>query len=202
MEVDRKRHFFFPRGVSRRLKASAVTGLIVLAPFAATLLFIQWFLGFFNGFPGAQLFQVSSYALVNQFIKLGMVVSALGVSAIGVGRVFSTKRGERLEKRIDSIFTELPVIGTVYSITKTAADTVFRRTEDFEDPVKLSYQGLRLTAFQTGNSSSDGRKMVFVPTSPNITSGFVIEVEEDRLEETDESLEQAFTKVLSAGFSN
>jgi uncharacterized membrane protein len=43
--------------------------------------------------------------------------------------------------------------------------------------------------------------VLFLPTAPNITTGFVMEVEEDRVEETGERVEEALTRVLSAGFA-
>jgi len=72
---------------------------------------------------------------------------------------------------------------------------------EFQKPVKLeTWDGLRMTAFKTGKKTSDGRELVFIPTSPNITTGFVVEVEPEKLEETGESSEDALTRVLSAGF--
>jgi uncharacterized membrane protein len=57
-----------------------------------------------------------------------------------------------------------------------------------------------MTAFKTGKTTDDGRDVLFLPTSPNITTGFVIEVESDQYEVTDERVEDALTRVLSAGF--
>jgi uncharacterized membrane protein len=200
--VEDRKNFSFRSQVFDSFKRPAKAGIIVLTPFLATLIFFKWVLGFFSQVPGMSLVNVTSYGFLNQFLRLGAILTILGVSAVAVGKIFSTDRGRKCEERLDALFCRLPLAGTVYSVTKTAADTVFEKKEDFEEPVKISHGGLRFTAFQTGNNASDGRKMVFVPTSPNITSGFVIEVDEDSLEKTDESLEQAFTKVLSAGFSD
>ena len=203
MEVNTRSRFFSLRQkFAETLKAYAVAGLIVLIPFAATYMSIKWFLNFFQGIIFDRYFQVFSYAFLNSFLRIGATLLILVVSVVLVGRVFSTRRGKGLEEKIDFFFTELPFVGSVYGITKKAADTVFHKSEEFQHPVKLSHQGMTFTGFQTGNSSEEGKKMVFVPTSPNVTSGFLLEVDEDRVEETEESLEQAFTKVLSAGFSN
>ena len=43
---------------------------------------------------------------------------------------------------------------------------------------------------------------MFLPTAPNITTGFVIEVDPDDITETDERVEEALTRVLSAGFGD
>lgn len=187
--------------VSTDFKSSAITGIVILTPFLAIFLAIKWFFGIFSGIPGDELFYITPYLIINQILKIGAVTILAGGLILGVGRISSTARGGRFERLVDLFFAKLPLIGALYRITKTATDTALRRTEEFKHPVKLSHQGLSFTAFQTGKGSKDGKKRVFVPTSPNITSGFVIEVEEDRLEETGETLEQAFTRVLSAGFS-
>ena len=57
-----------------------------------------------------------------------------------------------------------------------------------------------MTAFKTGKTTQDGREVLFLPTAPNITTGFVVEVESDRYTEIDESVEDSLTRILSAGF--
>jgi uncharacterized membrane protein len=82
-----------------------------------------------------------------------------------------------------------------------AAETALSGTEELQAPVKLeTWNGLRMTAFKTGKTTDDGRDVLFLPTSPNITTGFVIEVHPDEYELTDERVEDALTRVLSAGF--
>jgi uncharacterized membrane protein len=72
--------------------------------------------------------------------------------------------------------------------------------EELDRPVKIEAAGLRVTGFKTGNTTDDGREVIFVPTSPNITSGYVVDVEPERVQPTNESVEEALTRVLSAGF--
>ena len=50
--------------------------------------------------------------------------------------------------------------------------------------------------------TADGRDVLFLPTSPNITTGFVLEVDPADYEETDERVEDALTRILSAGFGD
>ena len=59
-----------------------------------------------------------------------------------------------------------------------------------------------MTAFKTGNTTADGREILFLPTAPNITTGFVIEVEPDRYTEIDDNVEDALTRLISAGFGD
>jgi uncharacterized membrane protein len=58
-----------------------------------------------------------------------------------------------------------------------------------------------MTAFKTGRRTEDGRVVLFMPTAPNITTGFVIEVDPADVTETDETVEEALTRILSAGFA-
>ncbi len=64
------------------------------------------------------------------------------------------------------------------------------------------WDGMRMTAFKTGQTTEDGREVLFLPTAPNITTGYVVEVEPHRYEEIDERVEEALTRILSAGFGD
>ncbi len=199
---DRKGFAAAEPGLMSGLKKPVVAGTIVLTPFVANFFVLKWFFSFFQSLPGSSLFNLTAFPILNSILKGSAFTVLAGIAVLSVGKIISTRKGVALEEKIDVFFTGLPVVGAVYTITKTATDTVLRKTEDFQHPVKLKIQGLKVTGFQTGKCSQDGKKMVFVPTSPNITSGFVVEVDEDRIEETGESLEDAFTRVLSAGFSS
>ena len=59
---------------------------------------------------------------------------------------------------------------------------------------------MKMTAFKTGNKTDDGKDILFMPTSPNITTGFVIEMDPEEYEDSDESVEDSLARVLSAGF--
>ena len=50
-------------------------------------------------------------------------------------------------------------------------------------------------------SGAVGKIVLFPPTAPNITTGYVMEVDPERIEETGERVEEALTRVLSAGFA-
>jgi uncharacterized membrane protein len=106
-----------------------------------------------------------------------------------------------LERALDDMINQLPGLRVIYNASKMAVETALSGTSDLQAPVRLEvWDGLRMTAFKTGKKTTDGRDLLFLPTAPNITSGFVIEVEPDRYDEIDDSVEQALTRILSAGF--
>jgi uncharacterized membrane protein len=112
-----------------------------------------------------------------------------------------TAIGRLIEEQLDRIMNQLPGLRVVYNASKMAVETAVTGTADLQKPVRLEvWDGLRMTAFKTGQRTDDGRELLFLPTAPNITTGFVVEVEPDRYEEVDERVEDALTRVLSGGF--
>ncbi len=95
----------------------------------------------------------------------------------------------------------VPLIRVLYNASKLAVETAVSGTDDLQKPVKVEpWNGMRMTAFKTGKVTDDGRVVLFMPTAPNITTGFVMEVEPEDITETGETVEEALTRVLSAGF--
>ncbi|WP_332897715.1 MULTISPECIES: DUF502 domain-containing protein [unclassified Haladaptatus] len=138
-----------------------------------------------------------------QPIWLGVILTLLVFSlfVLAVGYLMRTAFGSFVEETIDGLMNRLPGLRIVYNASKMAIETALTGTEDLQKPVKVeTWDGLRMTAFKTGKIAPDGREVLFLPTSPNITTGFVIEAESDRFEEVDEKVEDALIRVLSAGF--
>jgi uncharacterized membrane protein len=177
-------------------KRDFASGLIVLVPILVTLYVIYWLFGL-----------LSRLSLVatqiddpGQAVALTLVVFVLLV--FSVGYLMRTAVGGIVEAVIDDLMNRLPVLRIVYNASKMAVETVLSDgAGEFQQPVKVEpWQGMRMTAFKTGKTTDDGREVVFMPTAPNITTGFVMELEPEDIEESDESVEDALTRVLSAGF--
>ncbi|MFW5965710.1 MAG: DUF502 domain-containing protein [Halodesulfurarchaeum sp.] len=178
-------------------KRDFASGLVVLVPILVTLYVVYWVVSFvYSVVPVAAIFgnpQVG--ALLTLLIFLLVVLT--------VGYLMRTAIGSILEGYIDRVFNHLPGLRIVYNASKMAVETALTGTEDLQAPVRLEvWDGLRMTAFKTGKRTVDGREILFLPTSPNITTGYVIEVGDGRYEEIDESVEEALTRVLSAGFGD
>ena len=121
---------------------------------------------------------------------------------LAVGYLMRTTIGRLGEGAIDGVINRVPVVRVVYNASKLAVETALSGTEDLQKPVRLEvWDGIRMTAFKTGKTTADGREVLFMPTAPNITTGFVMEVESHRIEETNEKVEEALTRILSAGFA-
>lgn len=193
-------------------KKPAVAGTIVLLPVLAVILVVSWLFDKLAAIPGNQYFNISilfpeaiannatAAYYIDQTFKLTILLIFGGFLVTAAGRIVRTKNGFKLEKLMDEFFDQIPFIGSIYNITKVTTETVLGGTEDLSKPVKVNHGGIRMTGFKTGNQTKDGREIVFLPTAPNITSGLVLELPEDKLEKTDETAEEALTRTLSAGF--
>jgi uncharacterized membrane protein len=181
-------------------KKPAVSGIIVLLPVLVVLFVVDWLFDKIQYIPGNQYFNLTDFYVVNQTYKLAILLVIGAIIVTGVGRLVRTKRGFQLEKLLDSLFDKIPFLGSIYDLTKVSAETLLGGGDDFSRPVKIEFNGMRVTGFKTGKEADDGRDIVFIPTAPNITSGMVVEIDEDRVTDADETSEEALTRILSAGF--
>ena len=181
----------------------AILGTIVLLPILIVFLILEHLLAWINSLPHISILEITGIYLIDELTKAVSLIVGSAVLVTGTGRLVRTRIGLKSEKVVDKTFDRIPIIGSIYSITKITVDTVFSGADELREPVKLEFNGFRLTAFRTGNTTHDGRKVLFLPTAPNITTGLVLEAEEDQLiAPTDEERREALSKILSAGFGS
>ncbi|WP_255194822.1 DUF502 domain-containing protein [Halorarius litoreus] len=179
-------------------KRDFASGLIVLGPILVVAFVVAYvYTAILSIGVLAQVFPQDTPQPV--IVLVTMVIFVLLV--LSVGYLMRTTVGDIVERTLDDLFNHLPGLRIVYNASKMAAETALSGTEDLQAPVKLeTWNGMRMTAFKTGKSTKDGRDVLFLPTAPNITTGFVIEVDPGNYEKTDETVEDALTRILSAGF--
>jgi len=188
-------------------KRDFASGLIVLMPILVTAYIIYWFYSRLAGIPlpievepvevGALTIHVQSPLRV----LLTLVIFVLLVFSIGY--LMRTAFGDFVEDALDGIMNRVPGLRVVYNASKMAVETAVSGTDELQEPVKLeTWNGLRMTAFKTGKQTPDGKDVLFLPTAPNITTGFVVEVDPERYTSTGERVEDALTRILSAGFGD
>ncbi len=175
-------------------KRDFASGLIILVPILVTVVVLVWIYNRLRLVP----VPVESGPIR---VALSLVIFVLLV--FSVGYLMRTALGAVLETALDDLMNSLPGLRVVYNASKMAIETALSGASDLREPVRLEmWNGLRMTAFKTGNETPDGREILFLPTAPNITTGFVIEVEPDRYTEVDDNVEDALTRLISAGFGN
>lgn len=138
-----------------------------------------------------------------QIPGLGIVLTLLLIFALGVlvtnflGRkIFNL--GERIVKRV-------PIVNTIYSTLKQITETFTKGTADtFEGAVYIQYprEGLWTMAFISGESVSESNVPyfhLFVPTTPNPTSGFFLMIPQADTVSTGMSVEEGLKTIISGG---
>ena len=177
-------------------KRDFASGLVVLVPILVTLYVIYWLFGLLSRLA------LGVTQIEDAVLAVGLTLVVFVLVVFSVGYLMRTAVGGIVEAVIDDLMNRLPVLRIVYNASKMAVETVLSDgTGEFQTPVKVEpWKGMRLTAFKTGKTTDDGREVVFMPTAPNITTGFVMELKPEDIEESDETVEDALTRVLSAGF--
>ena len=175
-------------------RRDVASGLVVVVPVLVILFVLNWLYT-----------KVAELPIVDTLppyygVPVAIVVFAMLV--LSVGYLMRTTIGRLFETGLDSAMNRVPLIRVLYNASKLAVETALTGTDDLQKPVQLeTWPGIRMTAFKTGQTTADGQEVLFMPTAPNITTGFVIEVDPSRIEETGESVEEALTRILSAGFA-
>ncbi|MFB6148040.1 MAG: DUF502 domain-containing protein [Halobacteriales archaeon] len=186
-------------------KRDVASGLIVLIPILVTLYVVTWLYAIIANIPFLQeIIKPSLFGdrvLIAELVRVALTLLIFAGLVLSTGYLMRTALGSILEEALDDLINHVPGLRVIYNASKMAVKTTLSGTEELQRPVKLElWNGARLTAFKTGKRTDDGREVVFMPTAPNITTGFVMEVEPERLNESDEKVEDALTRILSAGF--
>ncbi len=190
-------------------KRDFASGLIVLGPVIVTAYVIAWLYGLVANVTPATvvkpqlLAQLGISTRYTELVRVLVTVVVFVVLVFAVGYLMRTTVGAVFEGMLDDVANRLPGLRVVYNASKMAAETALGGTDSLQTPVKVTpWEGMRMTAFKTGQTTEDGREVVFLPTAPNITTGFVIELDPNEIQEIDESVEDALTRILSAGFGD
>ena len=183
-------------------KRNIASGLVVLVPLALTYYVIKWAYMLFSQMAFINVGGIfQGNGIVTELFQVGLTIIVLAVVTFVVGYVMRTTLGELFGNKIDDLVNFVPGLRIVYNAAKMAVETTVSEDGTLQAPVKVTvWPGMKMTAFKTGNKTEDGKDILFMPTSPNITTGFVIEMDPDGYEDSEESVEDSLARVLSAGF--
>lgn len=182
-------------------KRDFASGLIIVVPVLVILFVFNWLYDRLTGLPFPAVVVRGIPDPASGLLQVSLSVALFMAFVMAVGYLMRTTAGRVAEGYLDDLINRVPLVRVLYNASKLAVETALTGTEDLQKPVKLEpWEGMRMTAFKTGKTTDDDRIVLFMPTAPNITTGFVIEVDPDDVTPIDESVEEALTRVLSAGF--
>ncbi|MBZ8119377.1 DUF502 domain-containing protein [Roseovarius sp. LXJ103] len=198
-------------GIFGRMRANFLTGLVVIAPVGLTI----WLLWTLIGWVDSVVLPLIPYRLSpERYIGIdlrGIGVIVFLVFTIIVGWIAKGLIGRSLIRFAESLVQRMPVVRSIYSGVKQIAETVFAQSErSFETACLIEYprKGIWAIGFISTTAKGEvarkttasGELMsVFVPTTPNPTSGFLLFFPQEDVQVLDMSVEDAAKLVISAG---
>lgn len=212
-------------GIIGRLRSNFLAGIIIIAPIGLTLWLIYTVVGWIDSWVWP--FVPDAYQpteLLNRSLGLegedqirvnvrGVGVVIFLIFTVFVGWLGKGFIGRSFIRWSEGIVTRLPVVRSVYSGVKQIAETVFsQRDTSFDRACLIEYprRGIWAIAFISTSAKGEVRARlpgeeegdivtVFLPTTPNPTSGFLLFLPREDVIELDMTVEDAAKLVISAG---
>lgn len=192
------------RGLSG-IKKRVITGIVVVVPLWATFLLIRAFFDAIDGLLGPYLKPLIEYYLPGIHTIPGLGILAALIVLYLIGLVTTNIVGRQVVHRLDLLLKRIPLVKTIYGATKQITEaftaptrTVFKRVV-FVAPFS---PGTHVIGFVTNTVQDDcGRELpvVFIPSTPNPTTGFTLIMPPERVIETAMTVEEGMKWVLSGG---
>ncbi|MCO5120120.1 MAG: DUF502 domain-containing protein [Burkholderiaceae bacterium] len=190
------------------LRSYFIAGLLIWAPLAITVWVLNLIIGTMDQSLSLLPDEWHPRALLGRQIPgLGVILTLLVILVTGVlARNFI---GERLVRAWEGLLQRIPVVRSIYSSVKQVSDTLLTGSgQAFRKVLLVQYprQGVWTIAFQTGTPADEvGERImvdmvsVYVPTTPNPTSGFFLMMPRDQVIELSMGVDEALKYVVSMG---
>ena len=188
--------------IFRKISNNFFKGILISAPIIITL-YIAWgLIKFFDKKASPLLgtfpFEIPGFGLITVFIFFAII----GFITTGLfGRIFSTF--------IEKVLSKMPVLRNIYSGLKQLFEAILsKKSNSFREVVLLEYprKGIWAMGFLTGETKGEvNRKMknhmanIFLPTTPNPTSGFLLFVPKKDILRLTMTVEEGIKMIISAG---
>ena len=198
---------------------SFLTGVVVIAPVGLTVWLVWTVIGWVDGFvlpfvPSQYQPEELLKAILGEDVRVnirGLGVVFFLVFTTFIGWIAKGLLGRTFIRSAENLVNRMPVVRSVYSGVKQIAETVFAQADrSFEKACLIEYprRGIWAIGFisttakgEVSKRAGSGQKMqsIFVPTTPNPTSGFLSFFPAEDVIELDMSVEDAAKLVISAG---
>jgi uncharacterized membrane protein len=195
------------RSLALILRNYFITGVVVLIPIGFTLYLSKILIGISSKVIPQNL-NPNSY-LPFAIPGLEIIISIIFITI--VGGLSLSFLGKKILKLIDDLFKRIPFLRIIYSAILQMTETFSKKDDDKKSVVLVEYprKGVWAVGFATRENKTEmsakvNKKLinVFVPTTPNPTSGFLLMFPMDEIIYLNMSFEEASKFIVSAGTSS
>jgi len=190
------------------LKRYLIAGILIWLPLGVTVLVVRLFIDVMDRTLLLLPVNYRPEALLGLSIPgFGILLALVIILVTGV--IAANLFGRRLVSLWEAFLSRIPLVRSVYSSVKQLAETVFSSNgQSFRKVLLLEYprRGLWTLAFQTGTDVGEAQSRtgqdvinVYVPTTPNPTSGFFLMVPREDVQVLDMSVDEGLKMIISMG---
>jgi len=192
----------------KKLRRIIIAGLLVWLPLGITVFIIKILIDLLS----------RTYLLIPEALRpenlFGVTIPGFGIIMaviilFGTGLVAANFLGKTLVETWEKFLDKIPLVRSIYAPLKTFAELVLSdQTQSFSKVLLIQYpmKGLYSFCFQTSKDVGEIQEKsgvdvvcVFIPTTPNPTSGYIILIPKDEVIELDMSVEDALKMIISLG---
>ncbi len=192
------------RGAGRRIRRYLIAGLLVWLPIVLTVFILRFLVGLVNGvLPELKIEEVIGFPIPGLELVLAILVLLL------TGVAVTNLVGREIVSWWEALMNRIPVVRSIYSGAKTFTETVFTdKGKSFKQVVMVEFprKGVFSIGFITSHDLEEAQAKtdrevtsVFVPTTPNPTTGFLVLIPRDEVVYMDMTVDEAFKMLLTLG---
>ena len=196
-----------------------VTGVLIWVPIIITIAVFAWGMGILQGIFASVIDAIATVLpadWVDDFSKVkdipGLGVILVLLLLFFTGMMAANIMGQWFLRMLNSTLSRIPIIKSVYGSIKQVSDTLFSSNgQAFRKALLVQYPraGVWTVAFHTGTPTGQVAQSlpedclnVYVPTTPNPTSGFFLIMKKSEVIELDISVDEALKYIISMGVVN
>ena len=195
------------KNILRILRNNFIAGAIVIIPIWVTILLIKALINVMD----------KTFSLLPTVLQPKTYVSFIGIEILIafvlillLGFLVNNIIGNKMVHVGENLLSKIPIVRTVYHGVKHLTKGIVGDKKIFSEVVLIEFpiKGLKFIGFVTGedtlNTVQDQQRVlkIFVPTTPNPTSGYFCYAPEDKVKKMDISVDEAFKLIISAGYAN
>ncbi len=195
------------KNILKILRNNFISGAIIIFPIWVMILLIKALVNVMD----------STFSLLPSVLQPKTYVSFTGIEIVIacvfillMGFLVNNIIGNKMVGIVENFLSKIPIVRTVYYGVKHLTKGILGDKKIFSEVVLLEFpiKGLKFLGFVTGEDTlgkgQNKQKVfkIFIPTTPNPTSGFFCYAAEDQVQKTDLTVDEAFKLIISAGYAN